>query len=430
MNDSTGRILIVGLGNADRGDDGLGPRVVAELAGLLPNDVVAVTTNGDVLGLASEWTAFAAVICIDAATPAAAAGRIHRFDLTTAVLPPYLAAPSSHCLGLAEAIALARALHQAPKDIIVYAVEGGCFDLGAAMTPEVSDAVAHVANRVIADVHRLREEARNLTAGGPRVETKIVEVAGVDLELFETSGSDGSQSGTVLFAHSGQGYDPWRPFAEQVAGRRRLIAPSHPGFGKSSLPDWLDSIDDIAHLYLELLDRLELKQVDVVGCSVGGWIAAEMASKVPERFRRLVLIGPTGVKVGPADKLDIPDLFAMPQAEIDKLMFCDPQRMVLDLSMLSDDELVTVFRNRETLALLVWEPWMHNPKLKHRLHRIGAPALFIRGESDGVVSADYLAAYAKLLPNARTLTIAEAGHLPHLEQPGALASAIHTFLET
>ena len=50
-----------------------------------------------------------------------------------------------------------------------------------------------------------------------------------------------------------------------------------------------------------------------------------------------------------------------------------------------------MFRNRETLALLAWEPWMHNPKLKHRLHRAGMPALFVRGESDGLVSAEYLA---------------------------------------
>jgi pimeloyl-ACP methyl ester carboxylesterase len=88
-----------------------------------------------------------------------------------------------------------------------------------------------------------------------------------------------------------------------------------------------------------------------------------------------------------------------------------------------------VFRNRESLALLTWEPWMHNPKLKHRLHRVKAPALLLRGESDGVISAEYLAAYARLLPNATTRTIAAAGHLPHLEAPQALASAIFEFLE-
>jgi len=259
------------------------------------------------------------------------------------------------------------------------------------------------------------------------VNSTTMKIAGIDLELFATDGD--KRDGAVLFLHSGQGYDPWQPFASQLAAKRRLVAPSHPGFGKSSLPDWLDSIDDIAHLYLELLDRLEIAQADVVGCSVGGWIAAEMATKVPQRFRRLVLVGPVGIKIGPADKLDIPDLFAMPQDAVDKLLYRDPGRMAADLKKLPDEELATVFRNRESFALLVWEPWMHNPKLKRRLHRVTAPALFVRGEGDGVVSDAYLQGYARLLPNARTQTIADAGHLPHLEQPQALHAAIAEFLE-
>jgi pimeloyl-ACP methyl ester carboxylesterase len=261
------------------------------------------------------------------------------------------------------------------------------------------------------------------------VNDTTMKIAGIDLELLTTNGS-GQRDGTILFLHSGQGYDPWRPFASQLAAERRLVAPSHPGFGKSGLPYWLDSIDDIAHIYLELLDRLGVAQVDVVACSVGGWIAADMASKAPKRFRRLVLVAPVGVKTGPADKLDIPDLFAMPQSDVDKLVYRDASRMAADFSKLPDDELTVVFRNREALALLVWEPWMHNPKLKHRLHRIEAPALLVRGDADGVVSDAYLQAYAKLLPNARTLTIADAGHLPHLEQPQALQAAISQFLET
>ena len=136
------------------------------------------------------------------------------------------------------------------------------------------------------------------------------------------------------------------------------------------------------------------------------------------------------VKVGPPDKLDIPDIFAMPQDEAAKLLFHDPARMTADTAKMSDDELAVMFRNRETLALLTWEPWMHNPKLKHRLHRIGAPALFVRGASDGLVSAEYLEAYARLLPDARTLTIPAAGHAPHLEAPQALASAVLGFLES
>ncbi len=251
----------------------------------------------------------------------------------------------------------------------------------------------------------------------------MAKVADIDLELFESG-----KGSPVLFLHGGEGFSQGQPFVAPLTAKRRLIAPSHPGFGKSSLPEWLDNVDDIAHIYLELLDALDLDKVDIIGCSIGGWIAAEMATKTPERVNRLVMAGPVGVKVGSQDKLDIPDIFAVPQADANKLLYHDPAKMAPDTKKMTDDELAAMFRNRETLALLVWEPWMHSTKLKHRLHRVKSPALFIRGGSDGLVSDNYLKAYAALLPNARTLTIPAAGHAPHLEQPEAFASAVLEFL--
>jgi pimeloyl-ACP methyl ester carboxylesterase len=208
-----------------------------------------------------------------------------------------------------------------------------------------------------------------------------------------------------------------------------LIAPSHPGFGKSSLPDWIDAVDDIAYIYLELLDRLGLEQIDLIGCSIGGWIAAELATKAPRLVHRLVLVGPVGVKTGPVDRLDIPDIFALPQSELERLLFHNPERMRIDPSRLTDEHLAISVRNRETVTLLAWEPYMHNPKLRHRLHRVTAPTLFLRGESDGLVSAEYLAGYAHLLPNACIDTIAAAGHAPHVEQPEEFAAKVLAFLE-
>jgi pimeloyl-ACP methyl ester carboxylesterase len=257
------------------------------------------------------------------------------------------------------------------------------------------------------------------------VQSTKLKVADVELELLDTGQRGGRP---ILFLHGGGGFSPQQPFVAPLAEKRRFVAPTHPGFGKSTLPDWLDSIDDIAHLYLELMDILELDGIDLVGCSIGGWIAAEMATKSPERFHRIVLSGPVGIKVGPPDKLDIPDVFAMPESEAAKLTFHDPERMKFDAAKMSDDDLAAMFRARETLALLTWEPWMHNPKLKHRLHRVVAPTLFIRGESDGLVSQAYLDAYAGLLPNARTLTIKAAGHVPQLEQPAGFATAVLEFL--
>jgi pimeloyl-ACP methyl ester carboxylesterase len=249
-------------------------------------------------------------------------------------------------------------------------------------------------------------------------------IAGIDLELH-----DQGKGEPLLFLHSAQGFDARQEMATLLAARCRLIAPSHPGFGKSALPDWLDSVDDIAYVYLELLDQLKLGKVDLVGCSIGAWIAAEIATKEPGRVKRLVMVGPVGVKLGPVDKLDIPDIFAMPLDKVDELLFADPARMKMDPSKMTDEELAIRVRNRETLALLAWEPWMHNPKLKHRLQRAQMPALFMRGEKDGLVSAQYLEGYARLLPNARTLTIPGAGHAPQIEQPRAFAEALFRFME-
>jgi pimeloyl-ACP methyl ester carboxylesterase len=253
----------------------------------------------------------------------------------------------------------------------------------------------------------------------------MISVAGIDLDLF-----DQGQGAPLLYLHGGGGIALDIPFLERLAQTRRVIAPSHPGFGKSSLPDWLDSIDDIAHVYLELMDRRSLSRVDVVGFSIGGWIAANIATKVPERINRLVLIGPVGVKTGKPDKLDIPDVFAMPREKLDALRFHDPANNPIDLAKLPDDQLNIVARNSESLALLTWEPYMHDPKLRHRLHRVTVPTLFLRGGSDGIVSADYLERYAKLVPNARLDTIAQAGHLPHVEQRETTVTKVLQFLNS
>ena len=157
-------------------------------------------------------------------------------------------------------------------------------------------------------------------------------------------------------------------------------------------------------------------------------MAAEMATKSRRRCRRIVLSAPGGVKTGPTDRLDIPDIFAMPDEQLAALMFHDPAKGRLDAAAIPDEQLAIRLRNRESLALLAWEPYMHNPKLRHRLHRVDCPVLLLRGESDGLVSDAYLRRYAALLPNARCDSIAAAGHAPEVEQPDAFTARIAAFL--
>jgi hydrogenase maturation protease len=149
------RVLVAALGNPDRGDDGVGAAVAERLAGRLPAHAALLTRRGDMLALIDDWAGFDALVCVDAAAPLGAPGRIHRLDLAAEKLPPELSFASSHALGLAEAIELAHILGLAPKTIIVYAIEGACFDGGAPLSPEVASAASDVADRVAAEVRRL-----------------------------------------------------------------------------------------------------------------------------------------------------------------------------------------------------------------------------------------------------------------------------------
>jgi hydrogenase maturation protease len=155
-----GKVLVLAVGNPDRGDDGVGVMVAQNLRGRLPADVTVLARSGDMLSLVEDCAGFDVLVCVDAAAPMTGSmtpGRIHRFDLARDALPRELAVTSSHAFGLAEAIDLARALQRAPQTIIVYAVEGGCFDGGSALTPEVATAAGVVADQVVAEICKLRQ---------------------------------------------------------------------------------------------------------------------------------------------------------------------------------------------------------------------------------------------------------------------------------
>ncbi|MGH2507717.1 MAG: alpha/beta fold hydrolase [Ktedonobacteraceae bacterium] len=256
------------------------------------------------------------------------------------------------------------------------------------------------------------------------IRRRHIKLGDVELELWE-----GGQGRPVFYLHGGHGFDPTAPFVNQLCKRFRLIAPSHPGFGGSSLPLWMDSIDDFAHLYLELIQKIRLENIILVGSSIGGWIAAEMATKSTQHLASMILVAPVGIKVGPRDRLDVPDIFAMSQEKLNKLLYRHPALGVINSDSKSDKELETIARNRETLALVAWEPYMHNPKLKHRLHCIHCPTLFLRGDSDGLVSKDYVLAFAELVPGASVDIVSEAGHAPQRENPNEFVRKVAEFAE-
>lgn len=152
------RVLIVGVGNPDRGDDGIGPLVVRQLLGRVSRDVLIVERSGDALALIDDWEGRDAVILVDAAAPGGTPGNIHRIDMLRDPLPPEFSKSSTHGFGVAEAVGLADALDLLPPRLIAYAIEGANFDPGAPISPQVAAVTSEVASRVAAELRRMGQQ--------------------------------------------------------------------------------------------------------------------------------------------------------------------------------------------------------------------------------------------------------------------------------
>jgi hydrogenase maturation protease len=150
--------LVVGIGNPDRGDDGIGLLIVRQLVGYVAPDVTVIERSGDALALIDDWAGHDAVILVDAAASGAAPGSIHRIDLLQDELAADLSLSSTHAFGVVDAIGLARALDKLPDRLIAYAVEGADFNPGASVSPEVAAAISAVVGRIAAELHQLQSD--------------------------------------------------------------------------------------------------------------------------------------------------------------------------------------------------------------------------------------------------------------------------------
>jgi pimeloyl-ACP methyl ester carboxylesterase len=221
----------------------------------------------------------------------------------------------------------------------------------------------------------------------------------------------GGNGEPLLFLHGASGAPAIMPFMEKLAQRFDVLVPEHPGWGLSGEPAWLENIHDVAYFYLDFLKQLDLRNVTLVGSSMGGWIAMEMAVRDSARLKSLVLVSPAGIAapgVVPAD------IFLMPPEEMVRNLFVDEKLIQARLAAPVDvDE---ALKNRHTTARLAWEPRLHDPHLPKWLHRIDVPVKIIWGKQDRILPVGILEEMKRLMPKAKTLVLDQCGHLPHAEK--------------
>jgi len=245
-----------------------------------------------------------------------------------------------------------------------------------------------------------------------------------DVEVYEDG--DGSP---LLFLH-GEGGMAWTPYHDALARQYHVIAPVLPGFGSSTGGNDLQDIHDLIYFYLDLLDRLGLRGLPLIGHGLGGMVAAELAAVQPERFTHLVLIAPLGLWL---QDDPVQDFFVMSPPNYAAALYHDPESPVARAAAeipAEGDPLIQFHLERAksmaTAARYLWP--IPNRGLSKRMHRISSPTLIIWGTSDRIASPRYAEAFRERIGGARVEIVEQAGHLPHQEQPDRTADLTLAFL--
>jgi pimeloyl-ACP methyl ester carboxylesterase len=253
---------------------------------------------------------------------------------------------------------------------------------------------------------------------------EFVELAGGRVHLLR-----GGTGEPVLFLHAAGGAGVWHPFHQALADAGfEVLAPDHPGFGKSDEFPQVDAIDDLVYHYLDVMDALGVARPHVVGASFGGWIAAELAVHSPHRIGSLTLLSAAGLRI---PEHPVTDIFLLPPAKLIAMLYHAPPAVPLTASPDAPpdlDAVIAAYREATSLARFSWVPYLSDPKLERRLHRISAPALFVAPSDDRLIPVEHARRYAARIPGAGYAEVPDCGHAMYFERPAEFAAEITAFL--
>ncbi len=234
----------------------------------------------------------------------------------------------------------------------------------------------------------------------------------------------------LLVLHEELGLPGWLKWHGELAADHSLLLPVHPGFGALPRADWISSVRDLAGFYSRMLREMALGPVDVVGFSLGGWIAAEMAAGNPEQFRSMILAAPAGVRPPDGEILDL--FIVTARAYLDASVHdasATPEFAALYGGEASTDQFEAWEDARAESARLAWKPYMHNPSLPHLLEGVqGLPSLIIWGREDRIIPLSAGHAYNRAIAGSELLVFDNCGHRPEIERSSEFVSSVRRFL--
>ena len=239
----------------------------------------------------------------------------------------------------------------------------------------------------------------------------------------------GGSGDALLVLHDEMGRTEPLRYAADLAQNFSLQMPALPGFGNTDRIEWIMSVRDLASWYLRVLDEMGLERVNVLGFSLGGWLAAEMASQSPSTFNKMALVAPTGIK---PDSGEIFDMFLVVAREYLEEGFLDTNatpEYATAYPAEPSPELEELWEvAREEAARLTWRPYMYHAALPYLLGRLkNLPTLLVWGENDAIIPASTGQQYQKAIQGSRLEIIANCGHHPELEQTGKFVGLIKDF---
>ncbi|MDB5652293.1 MAG: putative hydrolase [Hyphomicrobiales bacterium] len=237
----------------------------------------------------------------------------------------------------------------------------------------------------------------------------------------------GNEGPLIVFLHGEDGTARSGPFLEALCEHARVIELILPGFDGTPIPAWLDDMQDLAFFLTEWMKKDAVASVHLVGHSLGGWLAAEMAMLNPTRLASLTLIAPGGLR---QEGVKLFDVFLAAPREVAMASVCDAElaeQLVLD--SLAEDRTDLLLQNRFMTARLAWQPRFYSPRLAKWLHHVKLPTQIIWGAEDRISPVGLTAAFESRLPHCTTHVLPSCGHLPHIERTHEVAKLVRLFTQ-